>query len=1066
MATGTDPLVSFSFESKAMAPETFKVAGFEGTEEISRPYRFEIGLVAENPDIDLEQLLLAPATLAIEKGDGLREIHGVVSECRLSDALPDHRYRYQVVLRPRIWLLSLSRQNQIYQEMSTPEIVSEEIMATGAKGATQHAKAGLFGDDFEMRLTRKYARREYIVQYQESDLAFVSRLMEHEGLFYFFEQGDAREKMVITDNNVHFADLADREILPYRPESGLAHYPDEAILSLVSINRRVPRKIMLKDYNYRLPHVMLQADAEVDAQAHGLISTYGDHFKTPEQGLELARIRAQELRCTKQVFKGSSDSIRLQPGCRFMLEEHFCKAMNRRYVVTRIDHTGRRPLAGAAGVDPGRTESVSYGNRIHCIPAEVEYRPPRRTPKPKIGGLLNAHVDSALLEDRAEIDRQGRYKLLMPFDLSGAAAGKASRYVRKAQPYGGRDMGMHFPLHKGTEVICSFVNGDPDRPIITGVVPNPLTASVVSETNHTKNVLKTASGAFLEFNDGAGKAAGQAAEDNGRLAPQQQMQCVASQAEPPPARRGLIRQQQFAANDTFQESDPAGGNDKWFRVKVPDYADSKDSYLRLGASVSEEVLEQRGQSDDAIVMTYDASPSDQNPLVHVSVNCMEGNRIELNPLGIPDDPDSKPIGISLRNASCGAMIDDDGHFKVIAPAIQQVASSTPATEPYSHSVAAIEVRYDIGITTIEVELKISKAGNLYPDGWFDFTSGDRTSITVGNKEERVMTEEKGWCTYEGVHKVGGVTRKVTLEHTSAFSGAFGDEESYFGGSKIEGFVGLKNEISLASSLEAYTGFKFETHLDWNFEIGTQGTVNLVNGNEYTLVDEQQTYGTEIKLHVVEKDLTPTRPWTIIHVLSQLLGTGVVAGLAGAKSALHRTDTDGTHIAGDVTEWSTHGAFALGHALLLAWSLARRRKIKAMERTANAVTQLNLTKDETDLMCGKAGIKLFADGGVLIFGKKLAFAYESPSGYHPGLTMDDQGITVHKGGIDIQAGKLTAQSDIETKSGQLKSQTFTSPPLAPAPPADSAGQMKGKRQFGPVITKALQGLRRSGPFETI
>jgi type VI secretion system VgrG family protein len=500
-AVNTAP-VHFSFESQAVASDTFEVTAFTGVEEISRPYRFQIDLVADSPDIDLEKLLCEPATLCVEKGDAMRKIHGVAAQCQLREALPEQRFCYRLVLVPRLWLLCLSRQNQIYLSQSVPDIVAEEIKGSTAKGTTKEAKSGLTGDDFESRLTRSYPEREYVVQYAETDLNFISRLMEHEGIFYFFEQGDQREKLIIGDNNIHFAALDQTDTIAYRPPSGLARSGDEAVLAFTCTARRLPRKLVLKDYNYRMPHVMLQADAGVDDRGHGLICEYGDHFKSPEEGNALARIRAQELFCTQRIFEGQTDSLRLAPGRRFKLDEHFRESFNSEYVVTRMTHKGRQPLAGAAGLQAGGPEAASYDNTITCIPAHVAYCPPRKTPKPVVPGIMNAHVDAALIEDRAEIDAQGRYKLVMPFDLSGAQAGKATRFVRKAQPYGGQDMGMHFPLHKGTEVICNFVNGDPDRPIIIGVVPNNEKKSVVTAENYTRNVIKTPSGVLFEINDG------------------------------------------------------------------------------------------------------------------------------------------------------------------------------------------------------------------------------------------------------------------------------------------------------------------------------------------------------------------------------------------------------------------------------------------------------------------------------------------------------------------------------------------------------------------------------------
>lgn len=511
MAVATAPPVHFAFVSQAegLTPETFQVSGFDGTEEISRPYRFQIDLVADDPQIDLDKLLYASACLTIEKGDQVRQVHGLVFECRQADELPDRRYRYQVVLMPRLCLLGLSRQNQIYQQRTVPQIVAEEIKAETARDATRHARVGLFGDDFEQRLTRAYGTREYTVQYKESDLDFIARLMEHEGIFYFFEQGADREKVIVTDDNVHFVGATPPMELPYRQASGLAPARDEAVLAFVCRQQRIPRQVVLRDYNYRLAAAslaLLEARCEADADARGVVCDYGDHFTSAEEGRQLARIRAQELYCARRIFTGDSDSIRLQPGWRFRLGEHFRDSFNAEYVVTGLVHRGRQPVQAVSGLTLGGTAQAAYGNQLTCIPAEVPYRPARRTPRPTIAGLMTAHVDAAQLEDRAELDDQGRYKLVMPFDLSGADPGKASRFVRKAQPYGGKEMGMHFPLHKGAEVVCSFSNGDPDRPIIVGVVPNPETRSVVTAENNTRNVIRTPSGVTIEINDGRPKS--------------------------------------------------------------------------------------------------------------------------------------------------------------------------------------------------------------------------------------------------------------------------------------------------------------------------------------------------------------------------------------------------------------------------------------------------------------------------------------------------------------------------------------------------------------------------------
>ena len=1064
-AASTRP-VSFAFASNAIAPDTFEVIAFRGEEEISSPYRFEIDLVAEDPDIDMEAILHHPASLTIEKGDDVRNVHGVVTQCRLSDALPDHRFRYAVVLRPRIWLLSMNRQNQIYQELSVPDIIVEELKSSTATGSTQSAAAGLTSDDFELRLTRDYPQREYVVQYEESDLAFISRLMEHEGIFYFFEQGEGREKLVISDNNIHFGVRDNADPIPYQPESALARSEDEAIRSLSAATRRIPQKLILKDYNYRMPHVMLQAEADIDATSHGLVSQYGDHFKTPEEGTIMARIRSQEIACTKQTFEGESDSIALEPGWLFKLEDHFREAFNADHVVTRIGHHGRQPVSGVAGLDASGNEAAEYGNSFACIPSGVDYRPPRRTPKPVVPGLMNAHVDAALLENRAEIDGQGRYKLIMPFDLSGAAAGKASRYVRKAQPYGGKDMGMHFPLYKGTEVICTFINGDPDRPIITGVVPNPLTASVVTDGNYTKNVVKTGHGSYFEFNDGKGPVDKglDAAAGQGNLAAQQQQQSI--DARPPNTVRSgagasgkdlgtgpftLKSQQQAQALDTAQESDASGTDDIWFRVDVPDYdtatsaSDPKASYLRMGTIPEDErYAHDSGSKEES--KTCAVADSDQG----ITIDCTEGYRYTVTPdpaAGIHNPVYSKgpdTMGVNF-DASTGTMTFDIGFNQ---------AGGTYST--------AIKIAYvdDNGApaeATTTITWNIQEGGEPIPDGWFDFTDGDHTTVAMGNRKDvthgsykqKIFTKDKKPFFYDATFDDMGVQRKVTLGQVFSFSTQFGTKESYFGGFKFDGFIGGSSSVSIASTMKAAMGFNISANLDANVKLGNSWNLELANGNKAVVSKSSSLYGESIKLRIMDAKAIKSS-----HAIWQAVlgvGAGVMAGaeivssvLSGVEMEVDSNDPYGTNqgndlsSAGSILSWSTLGLAEIAKFVAFILAIVDYKRIQKQWATVDSNMgnpRFQMTKDEIYMRCGDAGI-LIKDGKVNIFGDKMVIA-PSPSNQDT-VIVDSKGLAVEIGDLNVKAGKMTSSGDIETKSGRLKSKTLTTDP-APAPKIPKMGK---------------------------
>jgi type VI secretion system VgrG family protein len=650
------------FESKAekVPADTFRVIGFEGQEEISRPFRFKIELASEKPDIDVEDLLRWPAFLGIERDGEMRKIHGVLAEFEQNREGPLDLYHYRAVLVPRLWLLSMSSQNQIYQNKSVPEIVEEELKGARNKGPAELAAAGLTAEDFELRLTQKYAAREYTVQYQESDLDFISRLMEHEGIFYFFEYDDNKEKIIITDNNIHFPAIAGESTILYRPPSGMAAVAEESIRSISCRNKRVPKKVILKDYNYRTPHVPLQGEVDVDTKGHGLISEYGNHFKKPEEGIVLARIRAEEIRCRRKIFEGEGDCSQFRSGHRYTLDEHYREDFNGEYVITGVSHTGTQPIAGASGTVDKDREQPSYRNMFTAIPSDIPFRPERRTPKPRLYGIMHAHVDSALLQDRAEIDEQGRYKVVMPFDLSGSGEGKASRFIRMAQPYGGKSHGMHFPLHKGTEVIWACIDGDPDRPIIIGTVPNPLNPSVVTDSNYTKNVIRTASGSFLEFNDGPGPSGIIQKATGSQLQQQQQYQkgedgreknyhkslgldLNSKETEDNGQREDALvtltdthiadyqgkleEQRQKQTYDTIEEA----GGDSWFRVKVPDWVNEKDSYLRLGAGPSQQQWgDTSDETDDKPAGWFDYTDG-----VHTSIS---GETVDPTESTIYNDP--------------------------------------------------------------------------------------------------------------------------------------------------------------------------------------------------------------------------------------------------------------------------------------------------------------------------------------------------------------------------------------------------------------------------------------------
>ncbi len=487
----------FSFVSAALPQDTFYLVRFVGKEAVSSLYEFDITLASEDPEIDLKEVLRQPAVLTFIREDLEFPIHGILSRFEQLHEL-EHVIFYRAILVPRLWHTSLYLHNQVFLDRSVPEII-EDILK----------QAGFTSQDYEFRLTGDYKKKEFVCQYRETHLDFVSRLMEHCGIYYYFEQTDEGEKIIITDSLNAHEDLPGDNTLYYSPPSGLVPTEEELIWTFRCTQKMLPKKVILKDYNYRKPSLDMKAEAQVDPDGRGEVFLYGEHFKDPDEGKALAKIRAEEIIAREKIFHGEGTYQGLRPGYVFKLADHFRDSFNQRYLLIEVEHTGTQ--AGAevvSGVDSELfepEEELVYRNRFQAIPADVQYRPERKTPKPRFYGTMNAKVDAAGDGKYAEIDKWGRYKMKLPFDLSGKKEGKASRWMRMSEPYAGAGYGMHFPLHKGTEVVYTCVDGDPDRPIICGAVPNPETKSPVTSENQTQNVIKTAADNAIIMEDAEGE---------------------------------------------------------------------------------------------------------------------------------------------------------------------------------------------------------------------------------------------------------------------------------------------------------------------------------------------------------------------------------------------------------------------------------------------------------------------------------------------------------------------------------------------------------------------------------
>lgn len=487
----------FSFCSDALDKDTFGVVRFQGSEGLSKPYNFEILLVSGKMDIDLAKVVQSPARLTIHRDEGDDAIYNGILENFEQLHQVDNVCFYRTYLVPRFWWLSLTHHNQVILDKPVPDFLSD-VLKDG----------GLTGLDFEFRLQNTYAPQEYVCQYGETHLNFISRWCEREGIYYYFEQTANAEKVIFTDSWNSHADFPQGKVLKLKPGSGLeALRMDEVIRTLSCRRSLVPGNIFMKDYNYLKPSLDITGTASVDPDGRGQVYLYSEHFRTPEEGNRLAKIRADAILCRREEFRGESSVPYMMPGFTFDLQDHFRKEFNQKYLTLEVDHEGSQTGYLRSGIKESLAEQESqiyYRNNFTCIRSDVQYRAEAKHEKSQIAGTIVAKIDAEGSGKYAELDANGRYKVVLPFDLSGRKDGKGSAWVRMAQPYAGSDHGMHFPLHKGTEVLLTFIDGDPDRPVIAGAVPNPERPSPVTDSNQTMAAITTSGGNKIHIEDQEG----------------------------------------------------------------------------------------------------------------------------------------------------------------------------------------------------------------------------------------------------------------------------------------------------------------------------------------------------------------------------------------------------------------------------------------------------------------------------------------------------------------------------------------------------------------------------------
>lgn len=477
-----EPWLDLELETQAPSVDATKleVIAVEGASELSAPYRYDVHLEWSEdgyglaPD-QLEELLRHACGL---RAASTREsfAHGVLDSI-VTESVDhsSHSVRYRAVLVPRLARLAYSVRSRVFQDLDVGAMTASILEEHGL-----HAQ-----DDYELRLSRSYPVSEYTLQYQESDLAFLSRHLEHHGIHFHFRQDPDRERLVVSDANRGFADPVR---VPYeaRHASGIT-----ATAAVHALERRVkvgPASVFLTDFNWRTPQVMLSNQAQADAvTGYAMHQEHGAHYKTPAEGADLARVRAEEVRCERARYTAQATAFELAAGACLELENHPLGGYPTEYLVVR---------STVRLVDTTDSQQV-----LELAELAHPYRPPRRAPRPRVVGFVHGRIDGPAHSTAAPIDEHGRYKVLLPFDVNGRPGGKASRWIRVAQPAAGPGYGVHIPMHIGAEVAIGHMDGDPDRPVILGSLHNADATNPVNADNATQSWIRTQAGVRVILDD-------------------------------------------------------------------------------------------------------------------------------------------------------------------------------------------------------------------------------------------------------------------------------------------------------------------------------------------------------------------------------------------------------------------------------------------------------------------------------------------------------------------------------------------------------------------------------------
>ncbi len=476
----------------AMLPANAKVIGVTARQALSQTYAFKIAVQTEHEHAVLADLVAARTTLKLPGPDRECAYHGIIRTAELLHAWGESRLM-RLTMVPALWQLSQTLHSRVFVDLSVNEIVAIMLDEHGI----QHRLAITGG-------AGQHPSLPHVCQYRESDLQFMQRLLEREGSYYYFDHSGDQEELVIEDR----CSAEGGPTLTYAPGAAADTTMSTAYFdSFICRHQALPGGVEITGYNDQKPKLQTLEQAKV-APLKTTMSLFNEaHVHDVAQPAALLDVRAEEIKVRGVTYEGHGEAYGVLPGFAFAVTGHPVTETNQIYVATSVELRVNEAVA-----DPVLQRLLGIGHaandvQVQAIARDVQFRPKRSTPQPRIEGVETAVVESTGDDKYAHLDEHGRYLIRMHFDERGRRDSTsniqqaASTWVRMMQPHAGAPEGAHFPLRAGTGVMFVFLGGDPDRPVIAGAVPNPVTPSVVVAATHTRNALETGSQNRLMMED-------------------------------------------------------------------------------------------------------------------------------------------------------------------------------------------------------------------------------------------------------------------------------------------------------------------------------------------------------------------------------------------------------------------------------------------------------------------------------------------------------------------------------------------------------------------------------------